>query len=105
MNEGKLVLGVTIGDPAGIGPEITLKALARINFHPGTKLFLFGDEPVLKRTGLSVPEGVTVITSGIINNQAFSKGKASSATGKAAYRYFLDAISFLKMPIPSLKLR
>jgi len=96
MNEGKLVLGITIGDPAGIGPEVVLKALAGIKVHPETKLFLFGDEPVLKRTGLPVPESVTVITSGIINNQSFPKGKASPLTGKAAYRYFSDALSFLK---------
>ena len=89
-------MGITIGDPAGIGPEITLKALAKIKAGPGTKFVLFGDEPVLKRTGLLVPEGVTVITSGIINNQAFPTGKASPVTGKAAYRYFLDALTFLK---------
>jgi len=91
-----VLLGVTIGDPAGIGPEVVLKALARIKVGPGTKFVLFGDTPVLKRTGLPAPEGVTVITSGIINNQAFPKGKANSLTGKAAYQYFLDAISFLK---------
>ncbi|MCX5641983.1 MAG: 4-hydroxythreonine-4-phosphate dehydrogenase PdxA [Candidatus Omnitrophica bacterium] len=96
MNEGKLVLGVTIGDPAGIGPEITLKALAGIKTGPEIKFVLFGDEPVLKRTGLPVPEGVTVVSSGIINNQSFTKGKVSSLTGKAAYRYFSDAISFLE---------
>ncbi len=96
MKRSRTSLGITIGDPAGIGPEITLKALARIKAGPGTKFVLFGDEPVLKRTGLPLPEGVTVITSGIINNRAFPKGKASPLTGKAAYRYFSDAISFLK---------
>ena len=25
----KLILGITMGDPAGIGPEITVKALAK----------------------------------------------------------------------------
>ena len=92
----RISLGVTVGDPAGVGPEVSLKALSGIRIHPDTKLFLFGDGPVLKRTGLSVPKGVTVINSGIINNQAFPKGEASSLTGKAAYRYFSDAISFLK---------
>lgn len=96
MNEGKSVLGITIGDPAGIGPEITLKALASIKAGPGTKFVLFGDKPVLKRTGVPLPEGVQVVSSGIINNQKFSKGKADSLAGKAAYRYFSDAISFLK---------
>ena len=96
MKRSKTSLGITIGDPAGIGPEVALKALAGIKAGPGTKFLLFGDEPVLKRTGLPVPEGVTVITSGIINNQAFPKGKASPLTGKAAYQYFSNAISFLK---------
>lgn len=96
MKRSSASLGITIGDPAGIGPEVAVKALAGIKTHPETKLFLFGDEPVLKRTGLPVPKGVTVVTSGIINNQAFFKGRANPLTGKAAYQYFADAISFLK---------
>ena len=96
MNRSKNSLGITIGDPAGIGPEVTLKALAGIKVCPETKLFLFGDEPVLRRTRLPVPEGVTVIAPGIISARTFPAGKANPLTGKAAYQYFLDALSFLR---------
>ena len=33
-------LGITVGDPAGIGPEITLKALKEIGTRPGTSAIL-----------------------------------------------------------------
>ncbi|MFH2068090.1 MAG: 4-hydroxythreonine-4-phosphate dehydrogenase PdxA [Candidatus Omnitrophota bacterium] len=92
----EISLGITIGDPAGIGPEVTLKALAGIKAGPETKFLLFGDGPVLKRTRLAVPKGVAVISSGIINTRTFTVGEVNSLTGKAAYGYFSDAISFLK---------
>ncbi len=96
MNRSKNSLGVTIGDPAGIGPEVTLKALAGVKVPPEVKVFLFGDEAVLKRTRLPVPKGVTLVAPGIINTRTFPAGKANPLTGNAAYRYFLDAVSFLQ---------
>lgn len=43
-----LRLGITIGDPAGIGPEIILKALAARTALPKEQLVLFGSSEVLK---------------------------------------------------------
>ena len=31
---------ITVGDPAGIGPEVTFKALKKIQSHPGILLFM-----------------------------------------------------------------
>jgi 4-phospho-D-threonate 3-dehydrogenase / 4-phospho-D-erythronate 3-dehydrogenase len=45
--ESKTIIGITVGDPAGIGPEIVLKSLFSRNFPSGVCPVVFGDRPVL----------------------------------------------------------
>ena len=40
-------LAVTVGDPAGIGPEVVLKALARTD-RPGAEMIVYGPASVLR---------------------------------------------------------
>ena len=51
-------LGITLGDPSGIGPEVTIKALAALPLDDWHYLLL-GDEPLLRKTnrelGLDLP--------------------------------------------------
>ncbi len=42
-------IGVSIGDPGGVGPEVVLKALARNPVPPGTRVVVFGDAASLER--------------------------------------------------------
>ncbi|MFH0797425.1 MAG: 4-hydroxythreonine-4-phosphate dehydrogenase PdxA [Candidatus Omnitrophota bacterium] len=90
------MLGITIGDPGGIGPEITLKALTRLKIPANLDVVIFGDKPVLKRTRLPIPKRITVISTGAIKNGSFPKGKPDPVTGGAAYSYLQDAITSLK---------
>jgi 4-hydroxythreonine-4-phosphate dehydrogenase len=52
-------IGISIGDIGGIGPEVTLKALAAAPRSPATRYLLFGDLPLLlrlnQRLGLGLP--------------------------------------------------
>jgi 4-hydroxythreonine-4-phosphate dehydrogenase len=41
INE-QLVIGVTMGDPAGIGPEVVVKALADPQVRRSAKFIVFG---------------------------------------------------------------
>ena len=49
------LIAVTPGDPAGIGPEVAVKALARADLRRDARLFLLGDpactEAALRLTG------------------------------------------------------
>jgi 4-hydroxythreonine-4-phosphate dehydrogenase len=67
-------VGITVGDPAGIGPEIALKAAA----HAGV---LAACEPVLY--GPSTPGELA----------AFDRGRISARAGKAAYDSILAAVA------------
>lgn len=44
-----LTIGVTLGDPTGVGPEVTLKALRRIGPQAGVRFELIGDADLAAR--------------------------------------------------------
>jgi len=43
------LIGITIGDPAGIGPEITIKALTHSEIYDDVRPLVFGDRSVLEQ--------------------------------------------------------
>lgn len=56
-------IGISIGDPAGIGPELALRAASRIDEFPDVELVLIGDAALLGRVaacvGLPLPQVMT----------------------------------------------
>ncbi len=45
----KPIVGITMGDPAGIGPEVVLKALARPEIYQMARPIVIGDLSIMKR--------------------------------------------------------
>ncbi len=87
-------IGITLGDPAGIGPEITAKALKRIGI---SRAVLIGPqtvwEQVAKDVGLNVPK-ITVIDTG--SPGKFVYGKAQKNCGATAYQALRIGVQLLK---------
>jgi len=105
-------IALTMGDPAGVGPELCLRALAHAAFRDTVQLWVFGEADVLRacaaRTGLPAPEVIidfaqeglpvtntraAVIDFGAITAADFTPGKINAATGRAAFTYFDTAIT------------
>jgi 4-hydroxythreonine-4-phosphate dehydrogenase len=86
-------VAVTMGDPAGIGPEIALKAVARDDVRAVCAPVIIGDPAVLKRVAdrlnLHIPE-VRELTR--LGDDAVRPGTVSAETGRASYRYVEAAI-------------
>jgi 4-hydroxythreonine-4-phosphate dehydrogenase len=103
------IFAVTMGDPAGIGPEVCLKAIGRwtgATFAP----IVFGDAGVLERlakaSGLTVPpvSGTLEEAIGLAGSTGaavfhieslgddFQPRCVSAATGRASYCYIVKAI-------------
>ncbi|MBD3346252.1 MAG: 4-hydroxythreonine-4-phosphate dehydrogenase PdxA [Chitinivibrionales bacterium] len=105
-------IAITLGDPAGIGPEIALKALILRNHTLDTRLFIIGDLTVLEEAAkkleididfncIESPAGiivgkVNVLDMKQISIEDFETGKASARCGKASYAYILKAIELAK---------
>jgi 4-phospho-D-threonate 3-dehydrogenase / 4-phospho-D-erythronate 3-dehydrogenase len=103
MTEARPVLAVTMGDPAGIGPEIAVRALLSPEVRDVSRSFLIGDARVLERAltvcGLAAslnriagPEGIAdragvidVVHQQTADPDVLQMGKVQALGGKAAY--------------------
>ncbi|MGH7993977.1 MAG: 4-hydroxythreonine-4-phosphate dehydrogenase PdxA [Limisphaerales bacterium] len=108
----KPVLGLTLGDPAGIGPEICSRALRESSVLKHSVPVLFGDaavlEQVMRTTGIPPVKCRTVSASELANISRITRplivdcaaidaaevmpGRISAACGRASYRYIESAI-------------
>jgi 4-hydroxythreonine-4-phosphate dehydrogenase len=115
MKNNKPFIGITMGDPAGSGPELAIKAIKRLkkDIECNAKLLLIGDFKVFKKALEIVgPNNLKLIkinhpkdfiddvdTINIIdlNNVDISKliyGKPSFIGGKAAYESIIKAVEY-----------
>lgn len=106
------LLAITIGDPAGIGPEIVLKALARPEVHERCRALVIGDVRILQRAldmaerSIPVPRievasrlvdaqfdrhRVTVLDVANAPPEECPVGQVSAASGRASVEYVFAA--------------
>ena len=87
-------IGITLGDAAGIGPEIVLKALAEPEIGRICSPLIIGDKLILEHTAQKVN---LLISNEILDLNQFTTlpepGKISQACGKAALAYVEKAVS------------
>lgn len=107
----KPILAITMGDPAGIGPEITAKALRRASVYKSCAPLVIGDAAVLEAAlvpaqcqGLQVhavsgveeclfkPGVLDVYDLHLVEMGALQRGKVSAMAGNAAFGYVQKAI-------------
>ncbi|MBN2453381.1 MAG: 4-hydroxythreonine-4-phosphate dehydrogenase PdxA [Candidatus Omnitrophica bacterium] len=89
---------ITIGDPSGIGPEVTLKALASPKVRGLADFFIVGSSFVVKRTardlGLKIFHDVMDVDNVI--PRSFSYGRPDPAFGLASVQYIDKALELLR---------
>lgn len=106
------IIGISMGDPVGIGPEIILKALAGKAVYEICRPLVLGDEGVLSATrawlksslrihGLDEPEAglyrfgqVDVIGVSELNRDGLEFGRPSKQTGLAMVAYIIKGIKW-----------
>jgi 4-hydroxythreonine-4-phosphate dehydrogenase len=108
----KPLIALTMGDPAGIGPEVCLRAIAEPSMRDVCVPIVFGDAAVLERCatacGLPQPKRVisqedwpaartsvdcpAVLDLQMIDPREVTPGKVSKETGRASYGYIQKAI-------------
>lgn len=104
-------VAVSMGDPAGVGPELCLRILGDEKLFRKAKPLVFGDLSVLlqvaKRCHLPVPQGIlkvedwrkgsdirgiSVIDCGCMAGMKVKPGQVNAACGKASFGYVREAI-------------
>lgn len=102
-------IGITIGDPSGIGPEIVVKALANKKIRKLANLYVVGDKDVIKQalkiTGVSLevnlivepndtdyqPDQINLIDLANIEIEKLNYGEVQAMSGQAAFDYIKKA--------------
>ena len=102
---GLPLVGISLGDPSGIGPEVTAAALALPRVRRALRPVLFGDGPTLARFPLfaryaqvqgaldAPPAGATVVEVSRLAERERRPGRPSLAGGRAQYAYVQAAIA------------
>ncbi len=98
MNKARLTVGITMGDPAGIGPEVVLKALRDGEIQRLANFLIIGNSQVFEKTArlskISLKKGITLLDTGAIPKLVF--GRAIPAYGKVALECIKEALQLIK---------
>jgi len=106
-------IAITMGDPAGIGPEIIMKALARPEVHAICQPLVVGDAGRLRQAGAIVGSTITVDSLAHADEARFGTGavqcidlkcvpddlpfgKLSTVAGETAYRCIAAAVEIVQ---------
>ena len=104
--EERLIIGITMGDPASIGPEITVKALSLEEIYHKCRPLVIWDANVMEaavrivgKDGIKIhpvhsvdealfePGTIDVYDMGLVDMDQLERGKVSAMAGEAAFRY------------------
>lgn len=104
MSKPHVRLGVTMGDPAGVGPEVICKALAEMPAGERASVLVIGSIPVLRRaagvagadlsfhSGSGAPHGAVAVHEVEVEGLPIPFGKLDPRGGEAAFRYIETAV-------------
>jgi len=112
------IIGITMGDPAGIGPELCLRTLNEPAILRQCVPVVFGDSDVLGRVAaacglrlpagtisisarqspglgnaLQTPDGPIVVDCSAVDSRSVRPGEIQEQCGRAAYRYIQSAVN------------
>ncbi|MEX2460548.1 MAG: 4-hydroxythreonine-4-phosphate dehydrogenase PdxA [Paenibacillaceae bacterium] len=105
----KSIIGITMGDGAGVGPEIIMKALADESVYAECHPFVIGDAKIMERAGRIVHSALQVRAISSLSEAAYQFGtvdcldlnllpadlpfgQVSAEAGNAAFMYLKKAI-------------
>lgn len=91
-------IGITLGDPGGIGPEVTLKSLASLSSLPDAQYILFGSHNVVEAERSVLNLDSSFLSDPISLHEvdflpgSVERGKPTPPNGAASFRYFERAV-------------
>ena len=74
------IIALTVGDPAGIGPEIVLKALQDAELYERVRPLVFADQTVLESVKKATPETGPICPCAVASNSGVSLLRSQTST-------------------------
>jgi 4-hydroxythreonine-4-phosphate dehydrogenase len=82
-------LGITLGDPTGIGPEIVASALSALPDEWRGRVIVYGDREPLERgaraMGVALPEGIDIVGAGAGAGTTFGRPDERAGAAQVGY--------------------
>ncbi len=100
--KNKLIIGITIGDPAGIGPEVVIKALSSPDITKNANFIVIGDKRVISRYFLQNKKykygnlDTKILDLKNMNIKSLVMGNPTADTGRASLEYIMEAFRLKK---------
>ena len=106
----KPIIGITMGDPAGVGPEVVVKSLADSQVYEAARPLLIGDAGVVRQAlavcgiraeihpvdrpagGHYVPGTIDLLDLNNVVPGELKTGAVQALSGRAAYEYIAEAV-------------
>ena len=107
LEKRKPIIGLTMGDPNGIGPEIIVKALTKLNSRLDWHPVVFGDawvfKQVISKLGSTLqlkmcenlaelPDGPCLVDLKVHSSRNWQLGKVSAWGGESSFHFLKEAI-------------
>ncbi len=90
-------IGITLGDPAGIGPEVVAKALANPSIRRLARFQIIGDEVIFRKYFAACRKDCSYVDLGCLKSiRAAVPGRRGVITAQAALAYLQKAVELLK---------
>ena len=93
----KPVIGITVGDASGIGPELAMKCAALPEVNNRCRPVLYGNVSVMNRIAAAVqldpPDAAAIVETGVLDVHSVQPGKFTAETGRASFQAVEAAIS------------
>jgi len=89
-------IGITMGDPAGIGPEIIAKSLNHRLIRRSGQFTIFGDLSAYRKNVFSLPRNCTFVDLKCSPSRKFKAGIPTKRSGLASLTYLQEAVRQLK---------
>lgn len=93
---GKPIIGITMGDPNGIGAEVIVKALLCSEIQDLCVPLLFGDIKIVEQAKklVGVTNEINIINVTNLEKESLSPGRPNKKAGEASLLYIKEAVRF-----------
>ncbi len=94
-NRKKISIGITLGDPAGIGTEVVVKALAKTSIRNLVHFQIIGDKHLYQKYGGKKYSNIS-FSSGFDDTKKWALGQPTQKGGDTALKYLYKAVDLIK---------
>lgn len=89
-------IGITLGDPCGIGPEVVAKALAHPAIANLAQFQLIGNEEIYRQYAKHLAPNCSFVQAGSLVLSQWKRGEINPLSGKDSLDYLKKAVELLK---------